>query len=222
RRYCSLALWDGVLTAGVKRATGWWRHRAGGLARNHRQCPALAWIGLWNRCDQRTRVRMRGPLEDARRRSLFDDAAQVHHRDRVADVLHHRQVMADEQVSQTPLALQLQHQVEDLALDRHVQRRDRFVGDHELGLQGQRAGDADALPLATGEFVRVAIEQVGRESDRLQQHPYLFELLRPCSQLVYEKRLADDFADRHPGIQRRVWILKNDLHVTPELEQLSS
>ena len=44
--------------------------------------------------------------------------------------------------------LQVQQQVDDLGLDRDVERRDRLVGDEQLGLDGERAGDADALALA--------------------------------------------------------------------------
>jgi hypothetical protein len=51
-----------------------------------------------------------------------------------ADVAHHRQVVADEQVGQALLALQVLHDVQHLRLHRHVQRRGRLVADQELGL----------------------------------------------------------------------------------------
>ena len=44
---------------------------------------------------------------------------------------------------------QLHQQIENLGLDRHVERADRLVADDELGLNRERAGDADALALAT-------------------------------------------------------------------------
>ena len=47
--------------------------------------------------------------------------------------------------------------VDDLRLDRNIERRNRLVANDELGLRGERAGDADALPLAAGELVRVAL-----------------------------------------------------------------
>jgi hypothetical protein len=61
--------------------------------------------------------------------------------------------------SRADLVEQLQH----LLLHRDVERRDRLVGDQQLGLQRQRAGDADALALAAGELVRIAVERVGIE-----------------------------------------------------------
>ena len=73
-----------------------------------------------------------------------------------ADVPDHGEVVRDHQVGQTELLLQLLEQVEDLRLDRHVQRRDRLVGDDEARFERDRAGDADPLALPAGELVRVA------------------------------------------------------------------
>ena len=49
-----------------------------------------------------------------------------------------------------------QEQVDDLRLDRHVERGDRLVADEQVGLHGERAGDGDALALAARELVRIA------------------------------------------------------------------
>ena len=60
-------------------------------------------------------------------------------------------------------------QVEDLRLDRDVERRDRLVGDDQLRLQRQRARDADALALAARELVRVAVVVLGVQADGVHQ-----------------------------------------------------
>src|SRR3712207_7733583 len=52
-----------------------------------------------------------------------------------------------------PLPLEVVQQVEDLALDRHVQRADRLVAHDEVGVERQGAGDPDPLPLPAGELV---------------------------------------------------------------------
>ena len=49
-------------------------------------------------------------------------------------------------------------QVHDLRLDGHVERGHRLVGHEQLGLEGERARDADALALAAREVVRVAVQ----------------------------------------------------------------
>ena len=55
-------------------------------------------------------------------RRLLDDPAEVHHRDVVGEMLDDRQVVRDEQVRDVPLLLQIIEQIEDLRLDRNVQR----------------------------------------------------------------------------------------------------
>jgi hypothetical protein len=100
----------------------------------------------------------------------LDEGAQVHHRHPAADVPDHGEVVADEQVRQPELPLQIQEQVQDLGLDGDVQGRDRLVGDDQFGLAGQGASDADALALAAGELVGIP-RRVGRIQSDLGQKP---------------------------------------------------
>ena len=51
--------------------------------------------------------------------------------------------------------LQIGQQVEDLRLDRHVERGRRLVGDQQLGVVGQRHRDHHPLALAAGQLVRI-------------------------------------------------------------------
>ncbi len=81
---------------------------------------------------------------------------------------YHGQVVCDEQVRQVELRLQILEQVDDLGLDRHVERRHRFVADDQLGPQRERAGDPDALALAAGELVRITVVVLGIEPDEFQ------------------------------------------------------
>ncbi|MNV77663.1 hypothetical protein D3C71_1711050 [compost metagenome] len=83
--------------------------------------------------------------------------AQVHHHHAVAHVAHHIEVVADEHVGEAELGLQVEQQVDDLCLDRLVERRHRLVKDHHARLQCQRPGDVHALPLATGKLMRIAL-----------------------------------------------------------------
>ena len=52
------------------------------------------------------------------------------------------QVVGDEQVGQPHLLLQVLKHVDDLRLDRHIQRGDRLVTDDELGVHAR----ARAMP----------------------------------------------------------------------------
>ena len=99
----------------------------------------------------------------------LDHSPEVHDRDPVADVADDAQVVGDEQVGQPELALEPLEQVDDLGLDRHVERADRLVGDDQVRVEGERAGHADALALAAGELVRIARREVRVEADRREQ-----------------------------------------------------
>src|SRR3977135_3354445 len=39
---------------------------------------------------------------------------------------------------------------------------------------------------------------------------------------VHDEALRDDLADRHPWVQRAVWVLEDDLHVAAELLHLAA
>ena len=88
---------------------------------------------------------------------------------RSADVLDDRQIVGDEEIGEAELLLQVLQQIDDLGLDRHVERRDRLVADDQLGLDRERARDADALALAAGELVRIAAHVIGLQADGLEQ-----------------------------------------------------
>jgi hypothetical protein len=59
--------------------------------------------------------------------------------------------------------LQVAQQVDHLRLHAHVERRGRLVQHDEFRLQHHGAGDGDALALAAGEFVRIAVRVSGIE-----------------------------------------------------------
>jgi len=69
------------------------------------------------------------------------------------DVLDHRQIMRDEQVGQPVLVLQIHQEIDDLGLDRDVERRDRLVADDQLRAQGESAGDSDLILTSAGVSV---------------------------------------------------------------------
>ena len=150
----------------------------------------------------------------------LDDLAQVHHRDAVRDVLDHGQVVRDEQVGQVELVLEILEEVEDLGLDRHVERRHRLVTHDQLGSERERASDPDPLALAARELVRVAVVVL-----RVQPHE-LHQLLDLALDLVLRdgsvepERRADDRADRLPRVEGRVGVLEHHLHVATEVAQV--
>jgi hypothetical protein len=61
-----------------------------------------------------------------------------------------------------------------------------------FGRSGERAGDADALPLAAGELVRVAVVVLRVEADDLQQLLHPGQLAALGHHAVGTQRGADD------------------------------
>ena len=167
-----------------------------------------------------TRVRVQRPREELRRRRELDDLPEVHDRDPVGDVADHGEVVGDEQVRQAELLLELDEQVQHLRLDRDVERGDRLVRDDELRLQHERARDADALPLAAAELVRVAVQRVGAEADALEHVDDAVGALG-ARRAVDREALADELADPHARVERADRVLEDDLHVAALRLQLA-
>jgi hypothetical protein len=112
---------------------------------------------------------LRRPEESAALRQL-DDLSGVHHRDPVRHLCHDGQVVRDEEQRHAALLLQLEQQLEDLRLDRDVERGGGLVGDQHLGVHRERPGDHHALLQAARELERILAEAPlrVRNADRLE------------------------------------------------------
>ena len=103
------------------------------------------------------------------RGAVLDDLPAVHDGDLIAHPSDHREVVSDEQVGQAELDLEIFEQVQDLRLDRDVQRGNGLVADDQPRVQCERASDPDALSLAAGELVREAVGVLRAEANRAEQ-----------------------------------------------------
>ena len=158
---------------------------------------------------------MRRARVDLLARPHFHDLAEVHDRDPVGDVANDREVVRDEEVGEAEVVLEPGEQVDDLGLDRDVERRDRLVEDDQLRVEREGARDADPLPLPAGELVREAVRVLRAEPDRPQELLDATPPFLPAVEPVDPERLADDLAHRHARVERRVRILEHDLDVAP-------
>ena len=92
----------------------------------------------------------------------------------------------------------------------------------ELGLQRERAGDADALALAAGELVRIAVAHARAQARPCSSSSAVRSRRAPAVPSAVEpERLADDVADRHARVERGERVLEDDLHVAPQAAQLA-
>src|SRR5581483_9972677 len=156
-------------TARMETARSRWRKRARWVALHRDAAPCEPRVGLRHGGEERTGVRVSRRVEQRGRRRELDDASEVHDRDAVGHVPYYTHVVRDEYVGQAVRALQRPQEVENLRLDRHVEARGRLVGDDELRSRRQRARDGDALPLPSGELVRVARHERGRQADGAEE-----------------------------------------------------
>ena len=130
--------------------------------------------------------------------------------------------MGDEDIGQAFLFLDLFHQVQDLGLDGYVQGRYGLVAYDELWFHGQGTGNADALPAASVELMRIGVIKPLRQAHGSHQLQYaLFPCLFIFDDPVQFQRLRNGLADRHAGIQRRKRILEYDLHLLTKGAHLS-
>ena len=118
--------------------------------------------------------------------------------------------------------LQRGEQVDDLRLDRDVERRHRLVGDDEVGVDRERARDADALALAARELVR----DTGSPRPRAARRSSSSSRTRASAsfrvrEVVHAQRLADDAPDAVARVERRERILEDHLHPAAERPQLA-
>ena len=125
--------------------------------------------------------------------------------------------------AEAQLALEIGQQVHHLGLDRHVERRDRFVADQDARAQREGAGDAHPLPLAAARTGGGS----GRDG-RGRARPARAARVpgragavagpgRGGSRTAHRRS-----ADRHPRVERGVRVLAHQLDVAPGPSQLAA
>ena len=87
--------------------------------------------------------------EDGAHRSFLDDAPGVHDGDPVRRSGDDGEVVGDEEQREVERGFHFAQQVENLCLDRHIERSRGFVGDDERGAARQRHRDEHALSHST-------------------------------------------------------------------------
>ena len=128
--------------------------------------------------------------------------------------------MRDEQVRQAELLLQIAQQIDDLRLNRDVQRRDRLVTEDEVGVQRERARNADTLALAAGELMRITALVICRQAAGLHNAGDIVVKFPSRHNAVLAHRLADDLTDRKTRRQAGIRVLEDDLNLGAHLAQL--
>ena len=151
-------------------------------------------------------------LEQGRRRRALDHAAGIHHGDFVGAAGDDAEVVGDQDHRHVAAALLARQQIEDLRLDRHVERGGRLVRDQELWFAGQRDRDRHALPHAAGKLMRILRQPLlGRgNADGREQFDAALAGGGVVELEMLLQRLDQLRADREHRIQRGHRILEHD------------
>ncbi len=123
----------------------------------------------------------------------------------------HAEVVRDQQHRHSQLALETVEQLENLRLDRHVERGRRLVRNQHLGVTDERHRDHDALAHAAGELMRIVIDALSgvREADQLQHLDGSRAGGAPRQVLMDDGGFGDLIPDGEDGVQRRHRLLKD-------------
>ena len=92
---------------------------------------------------------------------------------RRAILVNHTKIMGDKENGRFIFPLQFIHQAENLCLNRHIQRRSRFVSDTAAEDACQCHGNHHTLPHPTGKLVGVSPSDICSV-----RNPYCFQHLR--------------------------------------------
>ena len=105
-------------------------------------------------------IRVPGRRKKVPARRRFHDFPGVHQSHAVGVLLHHRQIVRNEQQCRSPLLLQLLQKRHHLRLQRHVKRRRRLVRDDDVGMPRQGHGNQNALLLPARKFHGIRPEPI--------------------------------------------------------------
>jgi hypothetical protein len=151
----------------------------------------------------------------ARRVAGLHHLAMAQDGDAVGHLGHHGEVVRDQQQAHAAFRDEVAQEVEDLRLQHHVERRRRFVGDQQLGLQRAGDGDDDALALAAGQFVRIARQREFRfgQADAVEHFSRPVFGLGAAGLGVPAYAFGNLFADGLDRIERRHRLLEHHADV---------
>ena len=154
-----------------------------------RGLPSIGWSAVLRAassrgtlCSRPSVYGCRGLREHLLGRPGLHEHPRVHDVHALAHAGDDAEVVRDQDQRRVLLGDELAQEVEDLRLDRHVERRRRLVGDQELRLAGQRHRDHRALAHAARELVRVVVQPRRRagDADAVEQLGGALLRHRPC------------------------------------------
>ena len=140
----------------------------------------------------------------------------VHDHHLVGHVRDDPEIVGDHHHGHLQIALQLLDQLQDLGLDRDIQRRGRFIGNEQCRSTDQRHRDHGPLAQAPGQFEWIGVFGLDRirETHQAQHFDHSRTALRLADRRAMQReRFTDLVADRVQRRQGRHRLLKNDRYL---------
>ena len=150
-------------------------------------------------------------VENVGLRAELDQVAGVHDGDAIGDVRDDGEIVRDEEHRQSEFVAEIVEQIEDLLLDRDVERGSGLVRDEQLRAVDDGHGNHDALAHASRELVRIAAGALLGVGNGDVAHA--FDRSSPCfrfgNAVVSEDGFRDLFADAHDRVEGGHRFLEN-------------
>ena len=111
--------------------------------------------------------------------SVFHYPSAINHRNAVAKLRNHTQIMCDQNDRRIIFLFQIPHQFQNLRLNRHIERRRRLIRKKQFRLRHKRHGNHDPLFHAAGKLMWKFIFPRRRDSHKRQNIIHLPVLFLP-------------------------------------------
>ncbi len=172
---------------------------------------ALLALDRRNGREQRLRVGVVWGREHGLGGAELHQPTEVENRNPVREVAHHPEVVADEHVARAVRLLQVDEEIQDRGLNRHVERRRRLVAHDKPWISRERTRDRNSLLLAAGQAGGTRRECALRKTHRLDEiHGALLGRSAPDVRELSERAL-EHAPHGVAAVERRVGVLEDDL-----------
>ena len=103
--------------------------------------------------------------ENINRCAILDHPPEIHHRHIIRHLRYHAQIMRNDDNRRAEVLLQLLHQVDNLRLNRDIQRRSRLVRDQDRRIARQRQRNHHALTHPAAQLMWILLDPLLRIGD---------------------------------------------------------
>ena len=143
--------------------------------------------------------------------TFFHNHTLVNDHDTAAEPAHDVQIVGNKEDGHLLFGVQLQKQVQNLGLDRHIKRRNRLIRDHQARIHEKCHADADALFLTARKLSRMARRKGLVQSDIFKHFLHKLPALCAVPDAAQAQRFFQNPSDRPRRVERSRRILKYHL-----------